>query len=282
MNTCSVEGCENKIYGRALCHFHYDQYRRKGVGMPPTKGAAGRTCSVPGCNEKHAGRGYCVRHYQALVPISERNRRNPDHICSVEGCGKPYYAKGYCHKHHTKYHINGHKPHYDYKCSAPNCEILTTQPDSYCAFHQRRIDTFGPEFVVKRHIARGDQHWRWKGGIADYANHSEMKRIRKIKLESVNYVCEECGGKATEVHHRDKTKTNHDISNLIAVCHKCHFRVYHSEPHKRKYGELSIQEMSEQCGVSTATMNKYLKGKRVGMKSYLKIAYHFGSQQQAI
>jgi len=76
---------------------------------------------------------------------------------------------------------------------------------------------------------KGDKNANWKGGKFEYPNHSEMKRARLKKLKQVNYVCKICRGKATEVHHLDKTKTNHTLPNLIAVCHRCHKAYFHSK-----------------------------------------------------
>ena len=37
MRTCSVEGCENKHYGKGYCHKHYQQFRRHGFVSDRTK-----------------------------------------------------------------------------------------------------------------------------------------------------------------------------------------------------------------------------------------------------
>ena len=54
-----------------------------------------------------------------------------------------------------------------------------------------------------------------------------MKKNRLIILIN-NPLCEVCEKTpATEVHHKDNTKDNHRLSNLMAVCHKCHIGVLH-------------------------------------------------------
>ena len=64
-----------------------------------------------------------------------------------------------------------------------------------------------------------------------YKNPREHKRQCKIKMEMENNICEDCGEEAKEVHHIDKTKHNHQIDNLKALCFKCH-RTYHRGPYK--------------------------------------------------
>ncbi|MFA5323920.1 MAG: hypothetical protein WC373_14710 [Smithella sp.] len=78
-------------------------------------------------------------------------------------------------------------------------------------------------------MPHGSDHWSWRGGVFEYPNHSLMKRLRLVKLESVNYVCEKCGGVATEVHHKDKNKAHHEVGNFVAVCHKCHIGCFHRD-----------------------------------------------------
>jgi len=67
----------------------------------------------------------------------------------------------------------------------------------------------------------GAKNPMWKGGIAEYPNHGELKKNRLVVLNKANHICQVCRGIATEVHHIDKTKTNHKKENLLPVCHKC-------------------------------------------------------------
>ena len=89
-----------------------------------------------------------------------------------------------------------------------------------------------------------------------------------LKLKSVNYICEECGKKATLVHHLDKGKVNHTINNLIALCQKCHINIYHKDTWgcKNKYGKLSVEEIAGKVGCSVGTLSFHLTGKRKSLK----------------
>lgn len=53
-------------------------------------------------------------------------------------------------------------------------------------------------------------------------------KIRKEILLRDNYICQNCGNKANEVHHRDGSASNksrkianNNLENLISVCHRC-------------------------------------------------------------
>lgn len=193
--------------------------------------------------------------------------------CSVDGCNKKHYAKGYCRNHYVKYITNKDEKHLNYFCCAPDCTIKVTEPNSYCCTHKRKLSR-GWGFDDGRVLSKlGENNPNWNGGTSQYKNHGHLKRLRKIKLESVNYVCEKCGAKATEVHHLDCKKNNHNLKNLVAVCRKCHINHYHLNNwgRKRKYGETSLAEMSDKCGISVSSIIKYFKGEHLSDQTLFKI-----------
>lgn len=69
--------CDRAIYGRGLCHYHYQQAREgKRIPMLPPKAALPKPMECQECGAKHYSRGYCKRHYEELR-VRERmeNRR---------------------------------------------------------------------------------------------------------------------------------------------------------------------------------------------------------------
>ena len=60
-----------------------------------------------------------------------------------------------------------------------------------------------------------------------YPNHYEMKKARIQVMDRFDGNCVMCGDFAWCIHHCDGTDWNHSIDNLIAVCHRCHFRIFH-------------------------------------------------------
>jgi hypothetical protein len=68
----------------------------------------------------------------------------------------------------------------------------------------------------------GDKHPNWKHGLNVYRN--------ILKRTAVNQVCTKCKGSDTRilaVHHKDKNRQNNTATNLIWLCHNCHFLVHH-------------------------------------------------------
>jgi len=107
----------------------------------------------------------------------------------------------------------------------------------------------------------GENNPKWKGGVAEYPNHAEFKRMRLLVLKKSKGRCELCGERANIVHHIDGSKDNHSLNNLIALCSSCH-RAIHAEDNGtenwkrtskyiRKYG-MSLRQMSEKYGGSPA------------------------------
>jgi len=65
-----------------------------------------------------------------------------------------------------------------------------------------------------------------------YLQHYILKKNRLVVLKKSQHKCSICGNKAVEVHHKDFSKSNHCLSNLVSVCKQCHRSVLHN---KRKY-----------------------------------------------
>lgn len=68
----------------------------------------------------------------------------------------------------------------------------------------------------------GEAHANWKGGVTTY-----RKVLQGLRGEAV---CERCHNHDTRVliaHHKDRNRKNNSISNLIWLCHNCHYLVHH-------------------------------------------------------
>jgi hypothetical protein len=104
----------------------------------------------------------------------------------------------------------------------------------------------------KNMFVRGEKNCNWKGGLAYYPNHSEMKRVRKEVLKEANNICQFCGGFTNRIHHKDLSKDNHSKTNLVACCQKCNQLPEHRKPKKlctSKYKRIfgcTLDELSEQ------------------------------------
>ena len=110
---------------------------------------------------------------------------------------------------------------------------------------------------------KGELNPKWNNGTSEYPNHALMKRNRKIVLKGANYICEYCGGKANQIHHKDLSKGNHSIENLAPCCHKCNHqrKVAYTSKFKRLYGK-SGKEIAQIFKVAPSTITRwYREGK---------------------
>jgi hypothetical protein len=59
---------------------------------------------------------------------------------------------------------------------------------------------------------------------AEYLRHPRYRAIREVAMERAGWRCQQCGGRATEVHHvRYPRWGTFDVpENLVPVCHACH------------------------------------------------------------
>ncbi len=164
-----------------------------------------RICKIKRCNKKHYGKGYCRFHWVHFIWYW----KNRDRIIQ--------YQKKYKLKHYgigNKYH----------KCKIKGCNVGIESSKKYCRKHQYRKDHNLPidlSLNLRGHYTKGERNFMWKGGVAEYPNHYLMKKNRLLILLQ-NPRCKFCNKKATNIHHIDGNKSNHDLSNLVAVCCKCH------------------------------------------------------------
>lgn len=126
----------------------------------------------------------------------------------------------------------------------------------------------------------GENNPRWNGGTSEYPDHYTFKLARRVCLEKCGGICAACPAPATTVHHKDGDKANHALSNLVALCSKCHFRIHAGRQNKprasavkpiadrtpsrplgrppiRKYG-FSVREIAEKVGVSVNCAHDHL------------------------
>ena len=79
--------------------------------------------------------------------------------------------------------------------------------------------------------SKGENNRNWQGGRSKQGYGSGWTHaLRKVILERDGYLCQICGnGLRLHVHHRDLTKTNHAVENLITLCQSCHVKVHHGK-----------------------------------------------------
>ena len=90
--------------------------------------------------------------------------------------------------------------------------------------------------------------------MQEYPNHYQMKQNRLVKVQQTKGLCEICSNKANTIHHKDGSKDNHALENLIVLCKHCHSLIHADRKNntsifRRAYG-LTLQEMSNKFGGS--------------------------------
>jgi len=114
---------------------------------------------------------------------------------------------------------------------------------------------------------KGEENINWKGGVAEYPDHAQLKRNRLERLKQSGNKCEVCGGEAFCVHHIDGSVDNHDLDNLAVLCRPCHKILHNGRTEKnfsvrpktskytREYG-MTLREMTERFGGSPSVYYK--------------------------
>lgn len=102
--TCSVEGCEKKLYARTWCHMHYERWRVYGsLDKPPRKPGPGRNvCIEDGCTEYVKAHGRCGPHHWKATYVP-KPKPEPK-VCAVDRCPNLVTGggRGLCPKHYER------------------------------------------------------------------------------------------------------------------------------------------------------------------------------------
>lgn len=114
---------------------------------------------------------------------------------------------------------------------------------------------------------RGEKNPRWNGGNSEYPDHVLLKRIRIEMFMKHKGKCQICGGRATQVHHIDESKSCHEEKNLLLLCRKCHNAIHgiddlhRKKPQPSKYRRMfgyTLAEISGITGYSYTQLTKIL------------------------
>jgi hypothetical protein len=72
------------------------------------------------------------------------------------------------------------------------------------------------------HLYTGSNHSNWKTGESSYRH-----RLQKANVDQICIKCGTSDARILAVHHKDKNRKNNRLSNLVWLCHNCHFLVHH-------------------------------------------------------
>lgn len=84
--------------------------------------------------------------------------------------------------------------------------------------------------IWRNSVYTGKSHSNWRGGQSAYRN---------ILLRAkIDHVCSRCKNRDTRiliVHHIDRNRKNNSVSNLMWLCHNCHYLVHHYGDEGKKF-----------------------------------------------
>jgi hypothetical protein len=70
----------------------------------------------------------------------------------------------------------------------------------------------------------GKNHGNWITGEASY-----RPRLLRSNVAQECSKCKTSDVRVLAVHHKDKNRSNNELSNLLWLCHNCHYLVHHFE-----------------------------------------------------
>lgn len=154
------------------------------------------------------------------------------HFCTNDFYAKPSWLKNgygkYCSiKCRSEAQRNGNK----FNCFICNKEV-------YRSIKGQRTSKSGKFFCSKSCqtiwrnsvLYTGVNHPNWINGESSYRD----KMIRSKQLQ----ICSRCNlndFRILAVHHKDRDRKNNDLSNLIWLCHNCHFLVHNFFEEKKDF-----------------------------------------------
>ena len=163
----------------------------------------------------------CPEHHRASMKQRPGYLRTPEHreLMSARLRGKP-----------KNYVTGGSLPGVSEKIAA------AWTPEMKAAAKQRGL-AMGADRAWRDLIARSvcgtlNPNYQGKDHESPYAP-GWGRRHKELIRERAGYRCELCGkppvssAMKLDIHHKDKTKSNHHPDNLQALCRKCHKRVHH-------------------------------------------------------
>jgi hypothetical protein len=176
---------------------------------------------------------YCsMRH-----TLRHENKDGQFPNCIIDGCNHGHYSKGLCKNHYTKLIRTGSPTGLLNKCKFKDCSNTTKK--IFCSKHLKiyivRKNKGLNLYSSRKETFENKNNPKWNNGASQYKMPGEMKRNRLIKLQSEKFSCELCGQYTKYIHHKDFKKINHSLTNLQALCTKCHYSIHRSHRNIMKF-----------------------------------------------
>lgn len=123
--------------------------------------------------------------------------------------------------------------------------------------------------------------------MSKYPQHYAMKKNRLEVMKAADWKCDICKGEASEIHHADETDDNHEPSNLIPLCRKCHLDIhkinttkpiwdFHEIERQMMIHGLDAKDLGEAAGLNQVTILTILRVGSTKNSTMKKLADVFG------
>lgn len=146
-------------------------------------------------------------------------------ICSKKFYGKPYFLKigqaKYCSQ---KCMRIGSKTGKIVNCHSCGREVYKTQKALNGSKSKTYFCTKSCQTKWRNSVFIGPKHANWKDGRYSYKSVMLRNKVPKICK-----ICKNRDSRVLAVHHLDQNRKNSNLSNLIWLCHNCHFLVHHDK-----------------------------------------------------
>lgn len=110
--TCTIDGCEKRLFARGFCSMHYTRWTRYGDLERGRLTSERKSCSIDGCGRPTLARGWCGTHYQRWSKHGDPGQADllivrPGSTCLVDGCENPPKGRGWCPMHYARWKQHG-------------------------------------------------------------------------------------------------------------------------------------------------------------------------------
>ena len=147
----------------------------------------------------------------------------PCKICSTEFYAKPFFLKRgqakYCSQSCMRL---GSRTGKIVQCHSCDKDVYKTQRALQHSKSKMYFCTKSCQTRWRNSVFVGPKHANWKEGLFAYRSVLDRYRVPKICN-----LCQTRDVRVLAVHHKDRNRKNNSVSNLMWLCHNCHFLVHH-------------------------------------------------------
>lgn len=144
-------------------------------------------------------------------------------VCNSEFYAKPSHkTKGwgrYCSK---KCQYTRAKTGLTAKCGSCGKSVYRSKLESKRSNSGKFFCSKSCQAIWRNQHYSGKKHSNWKSGASSY-----REILRRSSIEQQCGKCKTIDIRVLAVHHIDTNRENNSVSNLMWLCHNCHYLVHH-------------------------------------------------------